>query len=133
MTEEELLGEVRSVFEEAMGNDTNFPFQFLQVAGGGSKSLTIPVLSASYTWTAREVAKMAGQGCLYIQAQAALKEYNCDSEADIDLTQDQVSTHVHTMYYAFMHGCSKICSIISNYLLTILQAVFCIYVYIVMT
>ena len=96
MTEEELLGEVRSVFQEAMGNDTNFPFQFLQVAGGGSKTLTIPVLSASYTWTAKEVVKMAGQGCLDIQAQAPLKEYNCDSEADIDLTQDQVSTNDHT-------------------------------------
>ena len=71
MTEEEVLEEVRSVFKEAMGNDSSFHFRFLQVAGGGSKSLTIPVLSASYTWTAREVVKMAGQGCLYIQAQAA--------------------------------------------------------------
>lgn len=90
MTEEEVLEEVRSVFKEAMGNDSSFPFRFLQVAGGGSKSLTIPVLSASYTWTAREVVKMAGQGCLYIQAQAALQEYNCDREADIDLPPDQV-------------------------------------------
>ena len=107
MTEAEVLGEIRSVFREAMGNDENFPFQFLQIAGGGSKSLTIPVLSASYTWTAREVAKMAGQGCLYIQAQAVLKEYNCNSDVDNDLSQDQVGTHAHTIWLLCFHPWSS--------------------------
>ena len=90
MTEEDVLGEIRSTFQVAMGNDNNFPFRFLQIAGGGSKSLTVPVLSASFTWTPKEVAKLAGQGCLYIQAQAALNEHCCDSDEEIDLTQNEV-------------------------------------------
>ena len=48
MTEEDALGEIRSTFQVAMGNGNNFPFRFLQMARGGSKSLTIPVLSASF-------------------------------------------------------------------------------------
>ena len=43
MTEEDVLGEIRSTFQVAMGIDNSFPFRFLQIAGGGSKSLTIPV------------------------------------------------------------------------------------------
>ena len=67
-----------------MGND-NFPFRFLQIAGGGSNSLTIPVLSASFTWTPNKVATLAGQGCLYIQAQASLNEHSCDSDEVIKM------------------------------------------------
>lgn len=33
----------------------NFPFTFLVPTGGGLKSLTKPVLSTSYKWTAKEV------------------------------------------------------------------------------
>jgi hypothetical protein len=126
MTEEEILGEIRSAFQEAMGNDRNFPFQFLQMAGGGSKSLTIPVLSASYTWTAKEVAKMAGQGCLYIQAKAPLKEYSCDSNTDIDLTQDQVGMNVHN-HYVFIYGTQSVnqMCIIKSWL-SCMKAAFCL-------
>ena len=43
MTEEDVLWEIRSTFPVAMGNDNNFPFRFLQIAGGGSKSLIVPL------------------------------------------------------------------------------------------
>ena len=73
MSENEVLNEVRSIFHDAMGHDSNFPFRFLQTGGGGTNSLTAPVVSALFTWTAKKVAKLSGQGCLYIEAQAELK------------------------------------------------------------
>ena len=63
------MSEVRSVFSVPMQNDPEFPFTFLQRCGPGSNALTAPSLSASFTWTAREVVKLAGQGCLYIKAE----------------------------------------------------------------
>ena len=55
-----------------MGHNSNFQFRFLQTSGGGTKSLTIPLMSASFTWTAKEVAKLGDQGCLFVEAQAEL-------------------------------------------------------------
>ena len=93
MSESQVLNEVRSTFQEAMCQDDNFPFCFLQTGGGGTKSLTVPTASSSFTWTAKEVAKLSGQGCLYIQAQADLAklqcEYNSDSDNEIDLTKEE--------------------------------------------
>ena len=95
MTEEEVLNEVKSTFKDAMGHDRNFPFRFLQTGGGGggTKSLTVPAMSASFTWTAKEVAKLAGQGCLYVEAQAELAncDDNCTSDTDIDLTKGEAN------------------------------------------
>jgi len=69
--EEELFGEVRSVFKDAMGGDMNFPFTFLVPMGGGLKSLTKPVQSTSYKWTAKEVAGRA-DSTVYILAEKAM-------------------------------------------------------------
>jgi len=69
--DEELFGEVRSVFKDAMGGDMNFPFTFLVPTGGGLKSLTKPVLSTNYKWTAKEVAGRA-DSTVYILAEKAM-------------------------------------------------------------
>ena len=58
MTEDEVLNEVQSTFQTAMGHDSNFPFASFK---------PIPAVSALFTWTAKEVVKLSGQGCLYIQ------------------------------------------------------------------
>ncbi len=55
-----------------MSNDPYIPFVFLQRSGPGSNALTIPSVSASYKCTSKEIVKMAGQGCLYIKAEAEL-------------------------------------------------------------
>ena len=71
-SEEELFAEVRSVFNEVTGDDTNFPFTLLVPTGGGSKSLTKPALSSSFKWTPREVAGRA-DSTIYILAGKELK------------------------------------------------------------
>ena len=72
MNECDILEEIRSTFKDAMGHNPNFHIQFLQTGGGGSKSLSVPSVSSSFSWTAKEVAKLSGQGCLYVQALADL-------------------------------------------------------------
>ena len=64
-SDSEVLDEIRSVFEDAMGKDDSFPFNFLQVTGTGTKSLILPKVSASYKWTPKEVAGRADRP-LYI-------------------------------------------------------------------
>ena len=56
MSEDEIMDEIRSVFERPFGYDTSFPFDILQTGGGSMKSLVIPSLSSSYAWTASSVA-----------------------------------------------------------------------------
>ena len=73
MNEEEVATEVRTVFKEQVNNDPHFPFVYLQSAGGGSKSLTIPSQSSSFKWTPQQVARLSGQsGTIYILAQSEL-------------------------------------------------------------
>lgn len=71
MEEDEILSEVRSAFSAAMGHDPHFPFTFLQRCGPGTNALAEPSTS-SFVWTAREVIRMAGQGCIYIRADREL-------------------------------------------------------------
>ena len=73
MSEEDVRNEVRSVFQGPMGGQPNFPFAFLQPTGYGSKSLTIPAVSASFEWSAQQVAKLGGnKGTIYIVAEEKL-------------------------------------------------------------
>ena len=67
MTEDEIRSEIRYAFVEAMGNDSSFPFTFLQTSGCGTKTLAVPSLSASFHWNAQEVSKL-GKSCFYIMA-----------------------------------------------------------------
>ena len=62
------MEEIRFVFSIPMGNDPQFPFSFFQRCGLVSNALTVPSLSASFTWTSKEVVRLAGQGCIYIIA-----------------------------------------------------------------
>ena len=71
MSEDEISTEIRSAFAEAMGHDPCFPFKFLQVSGGGTKSLAVPSLSQSFQWTPQEVCKL-GKTCIYILAEKML-------------------------------------------------------------
>ena len=48
------------------------PSYILHPIGGGSRSLTIPQTSVSFSWTAREVAKVSGKGSIYILAEEDL-------------------------------------------------------------
>ena len=60
--------EIRSVFEGPMGGDENFPFKILQTCGGGSKTLSAPVLSSSFRWTAGAVVGRNSKVSIYILA-----------------------------------------------------------------
>jgi len=74
MSESEIMTESFSVFRHAMRDDPNFPFIILQQAGGSSRSLVKPSLSASFRWTASS--SVAGQNVkvpIYILAGADLK------------------------------------------------------------
>ena len=73
MSQRDIMAEVRSVFATPMGNDPDFPFVFLQRCGPGSNALTSPSLSSSFSWTAKEVVRLAGQGCLYVRAEGDLQ------------------------------------------------------------
>ena len=69
MSVKEVEMEIRSVFGNVMENDTSFPFQYLQATGGGSRSLSAPSVSASFQWTAQQVAKLGNQrNTIYILA-----------------------------------------------------------------
>ena len=70
MDETNIREEICSVFSEQMQYDTQFPFKILHAIGGGAKALSVPNTSASFTWTAKEVASSGGRGAIYIWAQA---------------------------------------------------------------
>jgi len=73
MTEDTIFMEIRSVFKEAMFSRPDFPFTILQPAGGGSKFLTVPALSATYQWTASAVNGKNTKMPIYILAEEDLK------------------------------------------------------------
>ena len=50
-----------------MGNDSYFPFTFVQTSGCGAKTLAAPALSTSFQWNAQEISKL-GKTCFYILA-----------------------------------------------------------------
>ena len=81
MSQDQILTEIRSVFSAEMNENQNFPISFLQRSGQGSNSLTVPSISNSYQWSAKEVVRMAGQGCIYIKAEARL---NCEMVGGIN-------------------------------------------------
>lgn len=96
MSEEEVFSEICSVFQAPMCSDPNFPFQLMQTVGGGSKSLSTPATSSRFTWSGKEVAKMSGQGCLYIQALKDLQpidEESCKEVDDIPACEVICSAH----------------------------------------
>lgn len=74
MTEDEVQAEVRSVFSRAMSGRSDFPFSYLQPTGAGTRSLSIPSVSSSFSWSAQQVVKLAvGKQTIYIIAEDALQ------------------------------------------------------------
>ena len=69
MSEGEIFQEIRSVFDGPMAGADNFPFRILQTCGGGSKTLSTPVLSSSFKWTANAVAGRNAKAPIYILAE----------------------------------------------------------------
>jgi len=82
MAETDIREEICSVFSEQMQCNTQFPFKILHAIGGGAKALALPNTSASFTWTAKEVASSGGRGAIYVWAQAdmALNNRKDDDE-----------------------------------------------------
>lgn len=72
MIQEEIFQEIRSVFSRPMRNNDEFPFTFLQNTGGGAKTLTPVQTSSNWLWTAQQVARLGGQGAIYILADDAV-------------------------------------------------------------
>ncbi len=68
MSESDIWKEIRSVFEEPMDGDRLFRFKILQRSGGSSKSLSVPVRSTSFKWTASSVAGKNPRVPIYILA-----------------------------------------------------------------
>ena len=65
----QVKAEVHSVFQKPMGGREDFPFEFLQATGSGTRSLTVPAVSSSFRWTAQQVAKLGGyKQAIYILA-----------------------------------------------------------------
>ena len=79
------MAEIRLVFARPMGNDPDFPFVFLQRCGPGSNALSVPSLSSSVTWTAKEVVRLAGQVCLYIVAEKEITAANFEKGAQVSV------------------------------------------------
>ena len=73
MSEDAIFDEIRSVFEQPMRGRQNFPFDILQHAGGGSKSLVVPAVSSSFHWTASVVAGKNSKSPIYILALEDIK------------------------------------------------------------
>ena len=75
MSEASIMKEIRSVFKEPMYYLDDFPFKILQLSGGGSKTLSEPVLSSSFKWTASALAGRNSKVPVYILADADLNNY----------------------------------------------------------
>ena len=71
MTEEDIIKEIQAVFRGPREDDPLFRFAILQPSGGSSKTLTVPSLSSSYSWTASAVAGSA-KSPIYILAEDTL-------------------------------------------------------------
>ena len=72
MDEGEIMAEVRSCFRQPFGEDSLFPFKFLQSAGTGAKALIVPATSDNYHWKAKQVAAMGGsRGILHLGAKGS--------------------------------------------------------------
>ena len=61
--------EVRTVLKELMNNRNDFLFQYLQPTGSGSHTLSVPSVSSSFNWNAKQVARLGSTtGTIYILA-----------------------------------------------------------------
>jgi len=74
MSEEEVKAEIRSVFCKPMQGKNDFIFLYLQPTGAGSRSLSVPSVSVSFSWSAQQVVKLAvNKQTIYILAEDDLQ------------------------------------------------------------
>lgn len=67
----------RSSKQQLMGGRPDFPFVFLQPTGAGSRTLTVPNVSACFEWSAQQVSKLGSTNqCIYIMAKDQLVDVN---------------------------------------------------------
>ena len=92
----EVEDEIQSVFRVSMG-DKCFSFQYLQSTSVGSKTLTIPSVSASFDWTAEHVARLGNNNkqAIYVLAN---DELACS--LDSEMCYIFITLSVHNNYYA---------------------------------
>lgn len=84
MSVEQVAAEVRSVFEVPMDKRSDFPFHYLQPTGSGSRTLSLPSVSSSFSWTAKQEARLgSSSGTIYILA-----------DDDLVFDDDEVSSFV---------------------------------------
>lgn len=96
----EVEEEVRSVFQIPMGGSDDFSFQYLQSTGVGTKTLTVPSVSSSFSWTPQQVAKLGNsKQAIYI---LALDELSCSLESE-------VSVVYYILAHCFWEGLIKPC------------------------
>ena len=86
MSEEEIMDEIRSVFKRPF-NDQEFSFEILQHGGGKFKSLVVPSLSSSFSWTASAVAG-GSKSPIYILTRTGIDVSTCMHGIVIMLTGD---------------------------------------------
>ena len=107
MTVDEVMNEFRSAFQVPMCKYPNFRFTYLQSTGGGTRSLTLPNLSLSFTWSASQVAKLgSNRGTIYILALDKLElEVYIKSTLNPNPNPNQKQC-VYTVVYTveFVHG-----------------------------
>ena len=75
MNEDDMKREICCVFKGPMGGDPQFPFEFLQSAGEGTKTLVVPAQSSNCQWTPQQVACLGGQKStiIYVLAEADMR------------------------------------------------------------
>ena len=99
MDETNIREEICSVFSEQMQYDTQFPVKILHAMGGGAKALSVPNTSASFTWTAKEVASSGVRGTIYIWAQADMALHTNGKDAE----NECLWMWVHAWFITHMH------------------------------
>lgn len=80
MSDREVRLEICKAFSKPMGlapraleNDELFPFKYLQRTGAGSRTLCVPSVAESFTWSGKQVATLAKSGgIIYILAEEVL-------------------------------------------------------------
>ena len=77
MSEDKIYKAIRSIFSGPMDNDPLFRFEILQSSGGRSKSLNVPVRSASYKSSAGAICGKNAKVPIYILAEDKLKVWSC--------------------------------------------------------
>ena len=101
MTELQMFDEIRSIFHSPMNE---FSIRILQMSGGGSKTLTIPVVSSTYKWTASAVAGKNAKWAIYVLADDPLKVCLLHAKALLHVSYNDLSIASSSPYWVWGGG-----------------------------